>query len=154
MRAVVQRAAWGRVVVDGEVVGEIGEGLVVLVAAGHDSKEEDARRLADRVVGLRIFNDDAGKMNLSLADIRTSDKPQVLVVSNFTLYGDAWSSRRPSFVRAAPYEVGERLYHAFLAELERLLGNVASGVFGSDMKLEILNDGPVTLVIDSRRATD
>lgn len=149
MRAVVQRAAWARVTVDGQVTGEIGPGLVVLVGAGKQSTDLQAKKLADRIVGMRIFNDEAGKMNLSLADLPRSDGPRLLVVSNFTLYGDAWSSRRPSFMEAAAYAEGERLYEVFLAELAFLGWPAATGVFGGDMKLELLNDGPVTMIVDA-----
>ena len=149
MRAVVQRVAWARVTVDGLVTGEIGPGLAVLVAAGRESTGQQAKKLADRIVGMRIFSDEAGKMNLSLADLPRVEGPRLLVVSNFTLYGDAWASRRPSFGGAAAYADGERLYEDFLAELDRLGWPAATGVFGGDMRLELLNDGPVTMVVDS-----
>ncbi|MBS1707662.1 MAG: D-tyrosyl-tRNA(Tyr) deacylase [Armatimonadetes bacterium] len=151
MRAVVQRVSWARVSVDGEVRGTIGQGLMVLVGAGQDSTDEDAKKLADRVVGLRIFNDATGKMNLSLGDLQVANGPRILAVSNFTLYGDAWSSRRPSFTKAAGYADGERLYEVFLSELQRLQGEVAGGVFGADMQVEMLNDGPVTILIDTHK---
>lgn len=149
MRAVVQRVRSAHVVVDGEMVGRCGVGLLVLVAGAVEDAAESAVKLADRVAGMRIFNDETGKMNLSLAQLPETEDPQVLVISNFTLYGDAWTGRRPSFTRSAPYEQGERLYEAFLAGLRRLGLRVETGVFGADMQVSLVNDGPVTLIVDA-----
>jgi len=149
VRAVVTRVTWARVSIEGHQVGACGPGLLVLVAAAKGDSDVEARRLADRVLGLRIFGDEAGKMNLALADLPPSTEPQILVISNFTLYGDAWSSRRPSFMRAAGFEDGNALYDAFVAALRERGLAVATGEFGGDMKVESLNDGPVTLIIDA-----
>ena len=148
MRAVVQRVAWAKCVVDGTVVGQCGRGLMVLVAAHKNDEPANALRLADKVLGMRIFNDEAGKMNLALRDLPRTDEPEILVVSNFTLYGDALKSRRPSFVESAGYDQGEALYNVFVAALKSENPRVAAGIFGADMKLELLNDGPVTIILD------
>jgi D-tyrosyl-tRNA(Tyr) deacylase len=147
MRAVVQRAAWARVTVGGRVVGEIGPGVVVLVGVTHDDGERQARWLADKVANLRIFPDDDGKMNRSLVDVGG----QALVVSQFTLYGDARKGRRPSFVHAAEGEGAERVYRAVVAELEALGVSCATGEFGALMDVELVNHGPVTILLDSAR---
>lgn len=144
MRAVVQRVSEASVNVDGATVGRCGVGLLVLVAAHRDDTEANADKLADRVAGLRIFSDAEGKMNLSLADVEGS----VLAISNFTLYGDATKNRRPSFIGSAPYADGERLYEAFVAALARRGVPVETGVFGAHMDVSLVNDGPVTIVLD------
>ncbi|HJZ91468.1 MAG TPA: D-aminoacyl-tRNA deacylase [Gemmataceae bacterium] len=145
MRAVIQRVRACRVVVSGEVVGEIGRGLLVLLGVRVDDTVEQARWLAEKVVGLRIFEDDQGKMNVGLADAGGA----VLVVSQFTLYGDCSKGRRPSFIDAARPEVAEPLYEAF-ANAVRMQGvAVATGRFGAMMQVELVNDGPVTLVVDT-----
>ncbi len=149
MRAVVQRVAWARVKVDGQVVGSCGKGLLALVGAHRDDTPEKARKLADKVSGMRIFSDAEGKMNLALKDLPDSEEPQILAISNFTVYGDALKSRRPSFISAAPYEEGEALFNDFLAELGRLGFRAETGVFGAHMDVELLNDGPVTLTVDA-----
>lgn len=141
----VQRVQWGRVVVEGEVVGHCGPGLVVFVAAHVEDSETHAEKLADRVAGLRIFSDPEGKMNLPLPQTGES---QVLAISNFTLYGDALKSRRPSFIGSAPYDRGKELFDHFIASLRERDVLVESGVFGAHMDVELQNDGPVTLVID------
>lgn len=148
MRAVVQRVSRASVLVEGKIVGRCGRGLMVLVAAGRESTEEQAKKLADRVAGLRIFNDEAGKMNLALKDLPESGEPEVLVVSQFTLYGDVWASRRPSFMGSAGYEEGLRLYEAFVSALEGMVRGVETGEFGASMEVELVNDGPVTLIVD------
>ncbi len=145
MRAVIQRVSEARVTVDGEVVGEIGKGLVVLVGVTHDDSEEDARWLARKVAGLRIFEDDAGKLNLSVQDVGGA----VLVVSQFTLYADARKGRRPSFVDAARPEVAEPLITAFCRYLEGEGVSVATGRFRAMMKVCLCNDGPVTIIVDT-----
>ncbi len=150
MRAVVQRVSSASVVVDGQVVGRCGRGFLVLVAASVDSTEVQAVALADRVAGLRVFNDDAGKMNLALKDLPESGAAEVLVVSQFTLYGDVYSSRRPSFVKSAGYQRGLELYELFVESLRPLVRGVETGVFGASMEVSLVNDGPVTLVIDAK----
>jgi D-tyrosyl-tRNA(Tyr) deacylase len=145
MRAVIQRVRSCRVVVAGEIVGEIGRGLLVLLGIHVRDGAEDVQWLADKIVGLRIFEDDQGKMNVGVADAGGA----VLVVSQFTLYGDCQKGRRPSFIDAARPEVAEPLYEAF-ANAVRLHGiPVATGRFGADMQVELVNDGPVTLVLDT-----
>lgn len=133
------------VAVDGEVVGKIDAGLLVLAAAHKNDTEAQAVKLADRVLGLRIFNDGEGKMNLALADVEGAG---VLAVSNFTVYGETAKNRRPSFVEAAPYEEGKRLFDAFVAALRERHPLVQEGIFGADMKVSLLNDGPVTVILE------
>lgn len=147
MRAVVQRVLRGRVTADGEVLGEIGRGFVVLLGVGQGDGPEDARYLAEKIVNLRVFPDEAGRFQRSLLDVGG----EVLVVSQFTLYGDCREGRRPSFTQAAPPEEGERLYRAFLGCLAAHPVRVATGRFGARMLVEIANDGPVTLLLDSRK---
>ncbi len=146
MRAVLQRVSRARVVVDGEVIGQIGRGLLVLLGITHTDTAEQARWLADKVVGLRIFNDPAGKMNLGLEEVGG----EVLVVSQFTLHGDCRKGRRPSFIEAAPPEVAVPLYEAFIDAVRALGVKVATGRFGAMMEVELVNDGPVTLIVDSK----
>ncbi len=146
MRAVVQRVSRARVAVEGEVVGEIGRGLLVLLGVRRDDTAEQARWLADKVAGLRIFNDDDGKMNLDVAQIGGG----VLVVSQFTLYGDCQKGKRPSFVDAAPPEIAIPLYEAFVNALKAQGLPTATGRFGAMMQVELVNDGPVTLTVDSK----
>jgi D-tyrosyl-tRNA(Tyr) deacylase len=145
MKAVVQRVASAEVCVDGHAVGTIGPGLLVLVAAHRNDTEAQAIKLADRVLGLRIFNDVDGKMNLSLAEIENGG---VLAISNFTIYGETAKNRRPSFVQAAPFDEGKLLFDAFVAALKERHSNVEEGIFGADMKVSLLNDGPVTVILD------
>jgi D-tyrosyl-tRNA(Tyr) deacylase len=147
MRAVLQRASHARVLVEGRVSGEIGAGLVVLVAVGKEDSGETAVSMAEKIVNLRIFNDDAGKMNRSLLDVGGA----VLAISQFTLYGDARGQRRPSFVQAAPAEKGKALYEEFVAALRALGVRVETGVFQAHMSVELTNDGPVTILLDSER---
>lgn len=147
MRAVVQRVARASVRVGEETVGEIGPGLVVLVAVARDDGPDDARALADKVAHLRIFDDEAGRLNRSVLDTGGS----VLVVSQFTLYGDASRGRRPSFVHAAPPDIAEGLHERFVEALRAFGLPVATGRFRATMLVEIHNDGPVTLVLDTDR---
>ena len=147
MRAIVQRVQWARVSVDGAVVGHCGPGLMVLVAAHRDDTPADIATVAKRVANLRIFNDAEGRMNLALADLPPSDQPEILAISNFTLYGDT-TQRRPSFVLSAPYQQGERAFGEFVEALCGHGRTVSTGVFGADMKVELLNDGPVTVIVD------
>jgi D-tyrosyl-tRNA(Tyr) deacylase len=144
MRAVVQRVSRASVAVDGEVVGQIDHGLLVLVGVAHRDGPEDSRLLADKLVGLRIFADDDGRMNRSVSDVGGG----VLVVSQFTLYGDTRKGRRPSFAGAAPPEAAEPLVE-LVAEGIRVAGvEVATGAFGAMMAVELANDGPVTLILE------
>jgi D-tyrosyl-tRNA(Tyr) deacylase len=147
MRAVVQRVSRGEVRVDGASVGAVGRGLVVLLGVARGDGEADARALADKVAALRVFEDAAGKMNLALAEVGGG----VLVVSQFTLLGDARKGNRPSFVEAAPPEVGDALYQRFCALLREKGLPVATGVFRASMAVELVNEGPVTILLDSRR---
>jgi D-tyrosyl-tRNA(Tyr) deacylase len=146
MRAVLQRVSRARVVVGDEVVGQIGRGLLVLLGVAHADSADDARWLADKVVGMRVFEDAAGKMNLSLPDVGGA----VLVVSQFTLYGDCRKGRRPSFVDAAPPEIAVPLYEAFVNGIRAQGIATATGRFGAMMQVELVNDGPVTLIVDSK----
>ena len=148
MRACIQRVREASVTVDSEIVGSIGRGLLVLLGVGHDDEDRDARHLADRIRGLRIFEDDEGKMNRSLEDIGGA----LLVVSQFTLFGDCRKGRRPSFTQAAPPELAERLYETFVASVGMRGIDVATGVFRAQMDVALINDGPVTLLMDSRKA--
>jgi D-tyrosyl-tRNA(Tyr) deacylase len=147
MRAVIQRVKEARVEVDGETVGRIGEGVLVLLGAGKDDTEEDAQYLAEKILSLRIFEDTEGKMNLSVMETGGS----VLVVSQFTLYGDCRKGRRPSFDKAAPTEIAERLYELFVDELKERGAKVETGRFRAMMDVHLVNWGPVTLMLDSKR---
>ena len=148
MRAVVQRVASAGVKVAGEIVGEIDRGFLVLLGVGTDDADADAVALAEKIAGLRIFEDDAGKMNLALDDVGG----QMLVVSQFTLFGDCRKGRRPSFVEAARPEKAELLYETFVAEVRGQGINVETGRFQTHMDVSLVNDGPVTLLLDSRKA--
>ncbi len=145
MRAVIQRVTRARVLVDGRVTGEIEAGLLVLVAVGREDTPATPAAMAEKIVNLRIFNDEQGKMNRSLLDTGGA----VLAVSQFTLYGDARGQRRPSFLGAAPSEQGKAGYEEFVRALEALKVRVATGVFQAHMSVEIVNDGPVTILLDS-----
>jgi D-aminoacyl-tRNA deacylase len=148
MRAVVQRVSRARVTVVGRVTGEIGAGLMVLLGVGQDDDAAVAASMAEKVANLRIFEDDAGKMNKSLLEV----KGAALVVSQFTLYGDARGQRRPSFIAAAPPEKAAALYEEFNAALRGLGVTVATGVFQAMMSVELVNEGPVTILLDSAKA--
>ena len=147
MKAVLQRVSRASVTVGGEVVGQIGRGILVLLGVEPDDTEEDARQLADRTIVLRIFEDADGKMNLSLEEIGGS----LLVVSQFTLLGDCRKGRRPSFIGAAPPELAEKLYNTFIGAAGSRGIPVATGRFRAMMDVELVNDGPVTLLLDSRK---
>ena len=147
MRAVVQRVTRAKVTVGSEVVGEIKQGLVVLLGIARDDAEADADYLAAKIVALRIFDDEAGKMNRSVKDIEGG----VLIVSQFTLYGDVRRGLRPSWIDAAAPEAAKPLYEYFIAQARKLVPEVASGSFRSLMQLELVNDGPVTILLDSHR---
>jgi D-aminoacyl-tRNA deacylase len=145
MRAVLQRVSRARVLVDGSVTGEIGPGLVVLIAVGRDDVSATAAAMAEKIVNLRILGDDQGKMNRSVLDTGGA----ILAISQFTLYGDARGQRRPSFIQAAPPELGKALYDEFVLALRALGVRVETGVFQAHMSLELTNDGPVTILLDS-----
>ena len=147
MRIVAQRVAEASVAVDGEVVGAVGVGLLCLVGVTHSDTAEDARLLATKIAGLRVFADDDGKMNRSILDVGG----EILVVSQFTLYGDARKGRRPSFTDAADPTVAEPLVDEFVRSLEGSGVPVARGVFGAMMAVSLINDGPVTLVVEASR---
>jgi D-tyrosyl-tRNA(Tyr) deacylase len=147
MRAVVQRVERSKVTVDGEVVGEIGAGLLVLLGVGNEDREDDAGYLAEKIVNLRIFGDGDGKMNCSALELGLP----VLAVSQFTLYGDCRKGRRPDFTGAAAPEIAEKLYETFCEAVLKSGLKVAKGRFRSHMMVEIFNDGPVTILVDSKR---
>ncbi|OUM96249.1 MAG: D-tyrosyl-tRNA(Tyr) deacylase [Thermobacillus sp. ZCTH02-B1] len=146
MRIVVQRVASASVTVGGETVGAIGRGLLLLVGVTHDDTEADAKWMADKIAGLRIFEDDEGKMNLSVLEVGGS----VLSVSQFTLYGDCRKGRRPNFMAAARPEQAEPLYEALNRHLREHGLVVETGRFGAMMQVSLVNDGPVTLILDTR----
>lgn len=146
MRAIVQRVSQARVVIGGEVAGEIGRGLLVLLGVTHADTIEQARWLAEKVVGLRIFADAEDKMNLGVADVRGG----VLIVSQFTLHGDCSKGKRPSFIDAARPETAMPLYEEFINAVKAQGVPVQTGRFGATMQVELTNDGPVTLIIDSK----
>jgi len=145
MRAVVKRVSEAFVEVEGEEVGRIGLGLLVLLGVGHGDTVEDALYLARKIVALRIFPDEAGKMNLSLKEVGG----EVLLVSQFTLYADTRKGNRPSFVQAAPPDLGRRLYEAVIEAFLQQGVHVETGVYGAHMRVHLVNDGPVTLILDS-----
>jgi D-tyrosyl-tRNA(Tyr) deacylase len=146
MRAVVQRVGQARVLIGQEVAGQIGCGLLVLLGVSRTDTPEQARWLAEKIVTLRIFNDADGKMNLDLAEVGG----EALVVSQFTLYGDCRKGRRPSFIDAAPPEIAILLYEEFINGIKALGIRTATGRFGAMTQVELVNDGPVTLIVDSK----
>jgi D-tyrosyl-tRNA(Tyr) deacylase len=148
MRVVVQRVSRAKVSVEGRVTGEIAAGLMILLGVGKQDASAVAVSMAEKVANLRIFEDDAGKMNRSLVDVGGA----ALVVSQFTLYGDARGQRRPSFVAAAPPEQASALYEEFNAKLRALGISVATGIFQTMMSVELVNEGPVTILLDSDKA--
>ena len=145
MRLLLQRVTRAEVRVGTEVAGSIGGGLAVFVGVGHDDTDKDSDALAAKVVDLRIFRDEEGKTNRSLLEVRA----ELLAVSQFTLFADTRKGRRPSFIRAAPPELGERLYERFAAAVEACGVRVARGIFGAEMEVELVNDGPMTIWLDS-----
>ena len=147
MRAVLTRVTSASVTIDGAVVGSIGQGFLILLGVGPEDTPEHSRYLAEKALGLRIFEDGDGKMNRSLADVGG----QVLVVSQFTLYGNCRKGRRPSFTEAAPPALGNQLYEQFLKDCEALGYPPQHGRFGADMQVESVNDGPVTLILDTQQ---
>lgn len=150
MRAVLTRVRSASVTVDGQVVGKIGRGFLILLGVGPGDTEKECRYLAEKALGMRIFTDENDKMNLGLEAVNG----QVLVVSQFTLYGNCRKGRRPSFVDAAPPELGNALYEKFLAICEELGYPPQHGVFGAHMQVESVNDGPVTLILDTDQLMD
>ena len=147
MRAVLQRVTRASVRVSGETVGEIGAGAVVLLGVARDDAPQDARYLVEKIAALRVFDDAEGRMNLSLADTGAD----LLVVSQFTLYGDARRGRRPSWIEAAQPEAAAPLYELFVAEARNVVARVETGSFRAVMEVELVNDGPVTILLDSRK---
>ena len=147
MRAVVQRVSSSRVTVDERVTGEVKKGLLVLLGVTHDDTSKDVDYMVDKVTNLRIFEDENGKMNLSLKDI----EGEILAVSQFTLYGDARKGRRPSFSDAARPEIANPLYEEFVQKVKDLNINVGTGKFGAHMMVDLTNDGPVTILLESRK---
>lgn len=145
MRAVLQRVSRAKVSVGGETTGEIGKGILILLGVSRDDSEKEAVYLLEKTVNLRIFEDENDKMNLSLADI----KGDLLVVSQFTLYGDARKGRRPSFIEAAAPEKANHLYEFFVKEARKHIERVETGRFQAMMDVELINDGPVTIMLDS-----
>ena len=150
MRAVLTRVKSASVVIDGKVNGKIGRGFLILLGVGPEDTERECKYLAEKALGLRIFTDENDKMNLGLADVGG----EVLVVSQFTLYGNCRKGRRPSFTDAAGPELGNALYEKFLAICEELGYPPQHGRFGADMKVESINDGPVTLILDTDQLMD
>ena len=147
MRVVIQRVSEASVTVDQQTVGAIGQGLMVLLGVAQGDTSQEAKSLAEKTAGLRIFEDDAGKMNRSVEEIGGS----LLVVSQFTLLGDCRKGRRPGFTDAAPPELADQLYEEYVAALRSRGVNVATGVFRADMQVALVNDGPVTMLLDSRK---
>ena len=147
MRIVLQRVSSAKVTVDGEIVGEIGKGILVLLGVSREDTEKEALYLVEKTLNLRIFEDAEGKMNLSLLETGG----ELLVVSQFTLYGDARKGRRPSFIEAAAPAEANRLYEFFAAEARKQMAKVATGKFQAMMDVELVNDGPVTILLDSAK---
>ena len=147
MRAVVQRVTYSSVEVDGEIVGEINKGFNVLLGISKEDTEEDMKYIKDKIINLRVFSDEIDKMNLSLLDI----KGELLLISQFTLYGDARKGRRPNFMNALGGEEAKKFYDKFIEMMKETGLKVQTGIFGADMKVDIKNDGPVTILLDSSR---
>lgn len=150
MRAVLTRVKSASVAIDGQILGQIGQGFLILLGVGPNDTEKECRYLAEKALGLRVFEDENGKMNLGLSDVGG----QVLVVSQFTLYGNCRKGRRPSFVGAAGPELGNTLYKKFLSDCEELGYPPQHGQFGADMQVASVNDGPVTLILDTDELMD
>lgn len=147
MRAVFQRVTRAKVTVDGQVISSIGPGALILLAVGKEDTEKDVAYMAEKLVGLRVFSDEEGKMNKSLLDMGG----EAIVVSQFTLYGDVKKGKRPGFDGAAPPEMGDRLYQQVVARMRELGVPTGTGVFGAHMEVELCNDGPVTILISSQK---
>lgn len=144
MRAVVQRVNYAKLSVDNQPVSEIGEGFLVFVGYNNEDSEEICRYIVDRIIGMRIFKDDNNKLNKSLLDVGG----EVMVVSNFTLYGNAFSGRRPDFSKSAHFDTAKPLYDFTVGEFKKRLGKVATGVFGAHMHIDMSNDGPITMILE------
>ena len=147
MRAVVQRVTYSNVKVDGNIVGEINRGFNVLIGISKEDTEEDMKYIKDKLINLRVFEDENNKMNLSLSDIQG----ELLIISQFTLYGDCRKGRRPNFMAALGGEESKKLYDKFILMLKEYGIKVETGIFGADMKVDIQNDGPVTILLDSKK---
>ncbi|NIP29043.1 MAG: D-tyrosyl-tRNA(Tyr) deacylase [Candidatus Dadabacteria bacterium] len=147
MRAVIQRVSRASVKVDGRVVGQINKGLLVFLGIKRDDGEKDINYLADKIVNLRIFEDENQKMNLSLLNIGG----EILLISQFTLYGDCTKGRRPSYDKAASPEFAEKMYEKFIEKLKSTVSKTETGIFGADMRVDLVNSGPVTLLLDSSK---
>lgn len=148
MRIFIQRVAHAQVVVDGDIVGQIGQGLLVLLGFTHNDTEQDISWAVKKVCQLRVFNDEAGKMNLSVRDVGG----ELLLVSQFTLFADCAKGNRPSYTRSAPPSIAIPLYEQSVSAFrEAMKGGVATGIFGADMKVSLLNDGPVSMLLDSQQ---
>ena len=147
MKAVIERVKYACVAVDGEVVGKINQGFLVLLGVTHTDTEKEAEWLSKKITDLRVFNDSDDKMNLGLKDVNG----ELLVISQFTLYGNCIKGRRPSFIDAAKPDLADDLYNFFIKRCNDLGIKTESGIFGADMKVELLNDGPVTLIIDTEQ---
>ena len=147
MRAVVQRVTYSSVEVNGEIVGEINNGFNVLLGISKDDTEEDMKYIKEKIINLRVFSDEHDKMNLSLLDI----KGELLLISQFTLYGDARKGRRPNFMNALGGEEAKRFYDKFIEMMKETGLKIETGIFGADMKVDIKNDGPVTILLDSSK---
>ena len=145
MRALIQRVKRASVTINSQIIGKINEGLLIFLGVGEDDTEKQVQYLVEKCTGLRIFTDEQDKMNLSVKDI----KGEILVVSQFTLYGDCKKGKRPSFVRAARPETAIPLYESFIAHCKNTGLNIQTGEFGADMQIELINDGPVTIWLDT-----
>ena len=146
MKAVIQRVKNASVEIDGEIVGEIGQGLLVFLGVGNEDNEKIAEKMVDKISGMRIFEDENGKTNLSSGDIGA----EILVISQFTLYANCRKGNRPSFIEAAPPQMANDLYEYVVGLLREKFKKTETGVFGADMKVSLLNDGPFTIVLDSK----
>lgn len=146
MRAVIQRVKYSSLKVDGKLISQIGQGFLVLLGIGQGDTDEMSEKIARKIAGMRIFEDENGKMNLSLADVGG----EVLLVSQFTLYADCKHGNRPSFINAEKPEIAQKMYENFKILLEKRNLTVKTGIFGEDMKIELLNDGPVTIILDDK----
>ncbi|WP_297713928.1 D-aminoacyl-tRNA deacylase [Clostridium sp.] len=147
MRAVIQRVTYSSVEVEGVIVGEINKGFNVLLGISKDDTDEDMKYIKDKIINLRVFSDENDKMNLSLLDI----KGELLLISQFTLYGDARKGRRPNFMNALGGEEAKKFYDKFVEMMKETGLKIETGIFGADMKVDIKNDGPVTILLDSSR---
>lgn len=145
MRVILQRVTEANVTIGGEIVGEIKAGLLLLVGITHSDTEEDVKYLAEKIINLRVFADERGNMNKSLLDVNG----EILSISQFTVYGDTRKGRRPSFGKSAPRDHAEELYDKFNQELKKYKLTLQTGFFGADMQVKLINDGPVTLIVDS-----